>query len=189
MRPRGKTAGDQEILVLAGGVARQRGEGATDPHAIHRNGEQRVALPGILADLQIERVAAGAGANLHRFWPAADTEIHRPVDVQRSGVGAGNHTVIGDAIDIGVAILGGRAAPGIIEEIHRDHVRAAAPIAQHIEHLVLPGGVRGRERLHAANLHAIHGNADHRIALPRILAEQQHHGIVTGAEIDDRGRN
>ena len=165
--------------LLAGAAAPQRGRGLDAAHlrAIDRDGELGVAFPGILVDGEIELAAAREAEAL-----GAGPELR-----DRRGEHGG--TVIGGAVVIEVAVGRRRAAPGVVEEIDRDLMRAGAPAAGDVELLALSQGMRGRDRLGAADLLAVDRDGELRVALPGILRHLHDQGVGTAAELRRRRRH
>ena len=195
MRASAPCALQGERVRLVGRMQRLGGEHPTDLHAIHLDGVLRVAVPGILADAQHQRVGTGAGGQAHRLLRRGggrgggrgragrgrgQAEILRPAAVHPPREFRMVDPVIGHAVDEQVAVGGSRPAIGVVEEVDRDRMRAAAPGALQ-RHRV--GLVQRMQRLGGegpADLHAIHPDSVLGIAVPGLLTDPQHQRVRPG---------
>ena len=103
---------------------------------------------------------------------------------ERGGARGHGLAVVGDAVDVEVAVGAGRAAPGVVEEAHLHLVRARAPASLQRQRVGLPERVAGGRRQHAADLHAVHLDRVLRVPVPGVLADLQHQRVRARADRD-----
>ena len=97
-----------------------------------------------------------------------------------------NNVVDRGARHVEVAIGGGRAAIGVVEEVDGRNVAAGGECSQHVEDLCLSGRMRGGGGQRAADLPAINRDDELGVAVPRILGNPQRQGTGPAADRDRR---
>ena len=154
-----KVTGEGEGLAVARGVQCRRGERAAKLLAVDRDGELRIGQVVVLGHLDHQRVGAAAGDYRRDRRAVGHAEALRPGAHERSAL-LGVRSVIGDVVHVEVAVGARRSAPGVVEEGHRDGVRARRPVTLESEVLAGSCGMRRGGVESAGELLAVHRHGE-----------------------------